>query len=562
MPSITADVSVQFDVEARMRDGAVLRADIYRPEQGGPWPTLLCRTPYGKRVLREIAWGGLHPVEAAAAGFMVVIQDTRGRFASEGSWQPLVNERRDGFDTIEWAARLPGSNGKVGTFGGSYCGNTQWMPAIDRPPSLAALSPLMTWRDPLDGLFARGGALELGLLLPWSLLTGADDPTATGRKQAGTGQGRDILYEFDRLADEGYWELPSEQMSALRRHGVIDLGSTRAMHDPSLASMSTVDMELTGAPPSFNTGGWYDIFLQGTLDNFQMIAAAHPDSRLIVGPWAHEAYNLPIGDLNFGLGANRDGVPVHVDGDWNQAQLAWFRDRLGGERTRDTTAQAPVRIFVMGRNQWRDESEWPPQRASAHRWYLQPDGGLHPGQPAASPSLRGLSFSYDPASPAPTVGGSVLMTPDARPGPIDQRELEARSDVLVFSSNPLSADLEVTGRVRVTLHVQSSAPSTDWVARLCDVYPDGRSMNICDGILRVENGANHCQSVVIDLWSTSNVFLRNHRLRIHVTSSSFPRWNRNLNTANQPATQGLVAHQEVFCDSDRPSFVELPVINS
>src|SRR4051812_43986673 len=164
-------VSVQLDVPARMRDGVTLKADIYRPFSGGPWPTLLCRTPYGKHVLSETAWNGIDPLRAAADGFMVVIQDTRGRFSSGGQWQPLINERLDGFDTIEWAAHLPESNGDVGMFGGSYCGNTQWMPVFERPPALRAIAPMMTWGDPMDGLFARGGALELGLLLPWSLLT-------------------------------------------------------------------------------------------------------------------------------------------------------------------------------------------------------------------------------------------------------------------------------------------------------------------------------------------------------------------------------------------------------
>jgi hypothetical protein len=217
-----------------------------------------------------------------------------------------------------------------------------------------------------------------------------------------------------------------------------------------------------------------------------------------------------------------------------------------------------VRIFVMGRNQWRDEPAWPPFRARQERWFLRAEGSLTQDGPAADE--RPSEFVYDPAVPVPTVGGHTVISPGYPAGPRDQASVEGRPDVLVFTSAPLPEDLEVTGRLQVILHAESSAPSTDWVARLCDVHPDGRSYNLCDGILRVCSGAEACERREIDLWSTSNVFLRGHRLRVHVTSSSFPRWDRNLGTGNQHKSAYQLARQRIHHDANQPSYIPLPAI--
>jgi hypothetical protein len=259
--------------------------------------------------------------------------------------------------------------------------------------------------------------------------------------------------------------------------------------------------------------------------------------------------------------AGRDGVPYEPDTSWSELQLAWFRRRLAPEADgadRDGAIGAPVRIFIMGRNAWRDETAWPPPRAVEERWFLGPGGALAPAPPAdgAAPS----TFAYDPVDPVPTVGGHGVMSVAQPSGPCDQRAVEARADVLVFTSAPLLQELEVTGRVRVILHAESSAPSTDWVARLCDVDPDGRSFNLCDGIARVAEDAARLRRIEIDLWSTSNVFLRGHRIRVHVASSSFPRWDRNRNTGDQHTLRWAVARQRVHHDGERRSWIELPVI--
>ena len=559
MTSAAASVAVKLDVPARMRDGVTLRANVYRPAGSGPWPTLLMRTPYGKDELPAVGWTGFDPLQAARRGFIVVVQDVRGRFASEGEWEPFRCEGRDGYDTVEWAARLPGSSGRVGMYGGSYHGNTQWLAARERPPSLGAISPLMTWSDPLDGVFARGGAVELGLALVWALDMAPDHFARLGlgaaelERRVGA-----AIDEWDRLTQVGYWELPVGEMAPLRRHGVPDIGALRVLYEPDFADRCRVagayeDVEV----PSFHTAGWYDLFVQGTLDNYRAMAAAGREARLLVGPWAHHTFADPIGERWYGMRARRDGVAVHPHGSRNDLQLAWLRRQLVPESGVELP-DAPVRIFVMGRNVWRDEASWPPARAVERHWFLRADGSLTPTRPAPDESLS--EFVYDPADPVPTAGGQGVLSPAYQAGPFDQAAVEARADVLVFTSEALREELEVTGRVRVLLHADSSAPSTDWVARLCDVHPDGRSLNLCDGIVRVTEGADACAAHEIDLWSTSNVFLPGHRIRVHVTSSSFPRWDRNLNTGDQRESRHVPARQRIHHAAGHPSAVVLPVI--
>ncbi len=551
---------MEFDAPARMRDGVTLRANVYRPGGNGPWPTLLARTPYDKTA-GEAEW--IDPVKTAAQGFMVVVQDTRGRFASEGDWVPLHFEREDGYDSVEWAARLPGSNGRVGMFGASYVGHTQWAAAITRPPSLAAIAPAVTPADFLDGAFARGGALELGITVPWTLQMGAAHLARLGLSEQELGERlAALLDDLDRLATDGYWGLPVHELPVLRRHGFPDIGTLRMLDDPDVVTRCRVAGEYEQVTvPTFHIAGWHDALIQGMLDSYCAMATLGRPARLVVGPWAHyESAADQIGELCFGMRSIRVGVPVHAHGDLNDEQLAWFRRYLvPGATDGADDLQAPVRIFVMGANIWRDETSWPLTRARVERWFLGAGGLLRPDGPVAEDEAT--EFLYDPGDPAPTLGGQAILASAFLPaGPRDQASIEVRDDVCVFTSEPLQQDLEVTGRVRVVLHAESSAFSTDWVARLCDVHPDGRSFNLCDGIVRVKEGADACQRIEIDLWSTSNVFLAGHRLRVHVTSSSFPRWDRNLNTGNQREPRFEVARQRVHHDTQRASWIELPAV--
>jgi uncharacterized protein len=552
-------VMVELDVPARMRDGVTLRANVYRPPGEGPWPTLLTRTPYGKDDVDALLW--LEPVRAAHRGFLVVIQDTRGRFASDGEWSPFAFEREDGYDAVEWAARLPGSNGRVGMFGDSYVGNTQWMAAVEQPPSLGAIAPALTWSEPLDGLLGRGGALELGLALRWTLETGAAHLARLALSEQERHERLAALLDaYDRLAADGYRDLPVHDTAALRGADFPDLGTIGMLRDAAIPDRCRVaGRHARVLVPTLHIGGWHDIFLQGTLENYAAMRALGRPARLVVGPWTHSTFVDPIGEQCFGVRSHRLGAPAHAEGDLTDLQLAWLRRRLVIDAPLEQPDEgAPVRIFVMGRNAWRDETAWPPARARVQRWHLSSGGTLGHEAPAAD--AQPTEFVYDPADPVPTLGGQTVLARAFPAGPYDQARIEARADVGVFTSDPLETELEVTGRVRVVLHAESSAPSTDWIARLCDVHPDGRSFNVCDGIVRIAQGAHDCQRIEIDLWSTSNAFLPGHRLRVHVTSSSFPRWDRNLGTGDQRSARCETARQRVHHDAQRASWIELPVV--
>ncbi|MFI7132241.1 CocE/NonD family hydrolase [Nonomuraea sp. NPDC050153] len=554
-----AEIQIEFDVPAQMRDGTVLRADVYRPGGTGPWPVLVSRLPYGKQMPMVLAI--LDPLTAARRGFMVAIQDTRGRFASEGEWEPWTFEESDGYDTVRWAAALPGASGSVGMIGASYFGNTQWMAALSKPPELKAIAPMVTWSDPDDGLWTRGGAIELGITGLWSLMMGADtlmrrhstDPAALGGSL-----GR-LVQDLDGLADGGYGELPSGRLPAFARHDLPELGYERSRREPEWARACRVagrhdEVDL----PTFQVGGWYDIFAQGTLDNFTAMRRAGRSATLIMGPWSHTNQQHVVGDVNFGFGAN--SAFMGMRGRLHDLQLDWYQRTIGdGEALEPDTGK--VLLFVMGINQWREETEWPLSRAADTDFHLRADGRLtlEPPSIAEQPG----EFTYDPMDPVPTTGGALLMTDEFRPGPLDQTAVEAREDVLVFTTEPLAEDTEVTGRVKAVLFAATDGPSTDWVARLCDVDENGVSRNVTDGIVRVHAATpGEAAEHVVDLWSTSIVFRAGHRIRLQVTSSNFPRWDRNLNTdePEKSATTARAARQQVFHDPARPSRIVLPVV--
>ncbi|NIY70786.1 CocE/NonD family hydrolase [Streptomyces malaysiensis] len=551
---------IQLDVPVEMRDGTVLRADVYSPAGTGPWPVLLSRLPYGKQSALVI--GLLDPLAAARRGFMVVIQDTRGRFASEGEWEPFTHEESDGYDTVRWAASLPGSNGSVGTIGGSYFGNTQWMAALAKPPELKAIAPMITWCDPEDGLWTRGGAIELGVGVSWSFMMGAD---VLMRRHATDLEGlvssvSSLVQDLDGLGRDGYAELPAGQFPAFARHDLPELGYERSRREPEWAQSCTVagrhdEVDL----PSFQVGGWFDVFSQGTLDNFTAMRRAGRSATLVVGPWTHTNFRNMVGDVDFGFAANSDFMGMR--GRLQDMLFDWFRRTLGeGEPLEPDTGN--VLLFVMGVNQWREETEWPLSRAVDTEFHLR-EGGRLTLEPPSTSEQQPEEFTYDPMDPVPTVGGAGLLADAFRPGPLDQAAVEARKDVLVFTTEPLTEDVEVTGRVRAVLFAATDAPSTDWVARLCDVDEHGVSRNVTDGIVRVrEASQGEPAEHVVDMWSTSIVFRAGHRIRVQVTSSNFPRWDRNLNTGEpeESATTARVARQQVFYDSTRPSRIVLPVV--
>lgn len=552
--------AIEFDVPVPMRDGVVLRADVYRPSGEGPWPVLVHRTPYDKR--SPLGRVSLDALQAVLRGYIVVQQDTRGRFTSDGEWLPWAHEHTDGYDTIEWAANLPGSNAKVGMFGGSYTGNTQWSAAVTQPPHLKAIAPQITWCDPEDGLFFRGGALEFGLNVWWSLTQSIShySKTATDPEELLAKLGVSVN-DYDRLAEATYWELPSGASPAVARTGLPDIGLERGLHEPaSIAEARVADRHSEVQVPSLNIAGWYDVFQQGTIDNYIAAREQGLTARLIVGPWDHlsGASITPghLGDVNYGLGSvalpNNDGTMTGV-------QLDWF-DHFLADRPADANHQSGVDIFVMGINQWRHEDHWPLARARSTEFFLHPDGRLSVSAPTEEQATS--TYVYDPTDPVPTTGGAMIIASSFPPGPLDQQAVETRDDVLVFTTEPLTEDMEITGRIGATLFAATDGPSTDWVVRLCDVDEQGHSLNIVDGITRVRTESGRIDQIDVDLWSTSIVIKSGHRLRIHVTSSNFPRWDRNLNTGEDPATatEHRVAHQKIYHDDTRPSRITLPII--
>lgn len=554
----SSQITVEFDVPATMRDGTVLRANVYRPAAEGRWPVLLTRLPYGK----DFALGSsvLDPAQAARRGYVVIVQDTRGRFASEGEWYPYRLESEDGFDTVAWAAQLPYCDGQVGMYGASYFGLTQWLAAIQQPPALKAMVPFITYCDPRNGVAFRGGALELGLNANWHLGMGFDVYIKRFREdRAALGAGFvGLAGELDGLAAEGFASLPLNEFAPLRRQPVAPAffdvvaagggdGLDDAKHPAILGKHHLVEA------PTFNIGGWYDVFLQDTIRNFNTMRELGRPSKLLIGPWTHGARTNPIGELNFGYGSQASLIDLRID--FYSLQLRWFDHWLKGKDT-GMLDEPPVKVFVMGLNRWRDEDQWPPARARESAIHLRAGGGLSLQAPGAEEPDQ---FDYDPADPVPTRGGALLMTPEYPSGPHDQRATEARPDVLTYTTEPLERDVQVAGPVTVRLWAASSAPSTDFVARLCDVHPDGRSINLTDGILRLHSGADQAEERVIDLWSTCNVFRAGHRIRLQVTSSNFPRWDRNPNTGHPLGadTELRVARQTVFHDQNRASRVVL-----
>jgi len=568
-------ITVEFDVPATMRDGVVLRANVFRPAGDGRYPVALTRTPYGKDYASVTPF--LDAPRLARAGYIVVIQDVRGRFRSEGEWTPFKHEAEDGYDTVEWAARLPGANGNVGMFGASYYGFTQWMAAKAAPPSLKAIVPAITWADARDGLVWRGGALELGVQAFWYLNALALDiavKRTQGRPPAEQFQAIGaVVREIDRLRGEGYRSLPLKDFEPLKRVDLLsDLQEViaNAENPEYYAPSSIADSYEQVQVPSLNIGGWYDIYPAPTLRNFRTMRTsgstpAARQSKVLIGPWSHTNYSNTVGDIDFGFAAQM--ALMNMQTDLTGLTQRWFDYWLKGIDN-GIAQEPPVKIFVMGENAWRDEQEWPLARAQSAPFYLHSGGALSAERPGDEPPDQ---YTYDPADPTPTYGGNMLMHILYGPGAKDQRLVEARPDVLSYTTAPLVQDIEVTGPLVVKLWAASDAPDTDFVARLVDVHPDGFAQNLADGIIRARyrNGAvpepiepGQVYEYTIDLWATANVFKADHALRVDIASASFPRWDRNPNTGAPFAQDAELrpARQTILHDAAHPSHIVLPIV--
>ena len=559
-------VTIERDVPAKMRDGVVLKADIYRPKADGKYPVILQRSPYNKTATP--VYQPKFAMKAAARGYVVIFQDCRGRFASAGEWNPFRHEAEDGYDSVEWAAQLPYSNGKVGMVGASYVGATQLMAAVMQPPHLAGIFPMVMASNYYEGLIYQGGTLNLWLTETWT---------------SGLALGDLLRYLLLKRDTMGWTRvLPLRDFPVLAVPGREWVGSyfrewlAHPSYDDYWKQISIEDRHDKIQVPAFHFGAWYDIVLGGTLRNYLGIKAhgateaARRGQRLLIGPWPHGPWESKVGELDFGPQANFSDLGEDL-------VLRWYDHVLKGTDN-GIDKEKPVRLFVMGDNVWRDEDDWPLARAQETRYYFHSqgkansaggNGSLTVNLPAAEPTDQ---YVYDPANPVPTRGGPLCCENAVPAGPWDQRPVEEREDVLVFTSPAFEKDYEVTGPVRVELFASSSAVDTDFTAKLVDVWPNGYAQNLTEGILRARfrnslekpelMRPGEIYKFNIDLWATSNVFKAGHRLRVQVSSSNFPRFARNLNTGGDLASDARVvkATNTIYHDAQHPSAIVLPVV--
>lgn len=549
-------VRLKLNVPVRMRDGITLAANVFLPQRLGRYPVLVDRTPYGKS-------GGTKSegVYFAQHGYAVVIEDTRGRYDSDGGWYAFSHEADDGQATIVWAARQPWSNGKVVTIGASYNAMDQWLAATRDNPALVAMITGFCPSDLYRTGAYPGGAFKLGVFLPWSVATGRHvlgeemglidwpevvrhlpvimDGTAAGYEQ--------VFYRdwLDHPARDAYWQ-------------ALGWGSV----------FKKLNI------PVFLYGGWYDLFQQGTIEDFLKIdhesgPAARAGERLVEGPWGHGLYGPKIGDVDF-------GKKIVVD--LQAKELRWLDHYVRGIAN-GAGLDSRVDVYVMGRNKWELQPDWPPAGAEPVRYFLHSSGEANTLQGNGSLSLSPPGeeepdrFEYNPANPVPAHGGgnSPRLIPGIW-GVMDQRPVEERRDVLVYTTPPLSQDMEAAGTIEVHLFASSSTRDTDWTAKLVDVAPDGFAMNLTDGILRARYRDSFARpefltpgrvyDFKIEAGYTDDVFLEGHRIRLEISSSNFPTFSRNTNTGNEPEkdTRFVKAEQAVYHDGSHASYLQLPLI--
>ena len=537
-------VKVERNVAVPMRDGVILRANLFRPDRGGPYPVLVMRTPYGKRN------GGVD--RYVKAGYIVVSQDARGRYDSDGKWESFMrfktHDAEDGYDTVEWAAKLPGSNGKVGTFGASYNAFLQWRLAPLRPPSLVAMAAFSIPARYTD--LEGPGTIRPGRRLNWWITSMSPDM----RRKSGR-EGIQSRTEMRKLwfgGDSKKWLNTLPYLDLPRNVFEDETEFVRYwLKNPHTDPWKLHEGVKEVTVPNLDIIGWYDHCNGDMLLNKTMMSEAKSDvarkgSRTIIGPWAHVGRGKRgYGNIDFGPNAKLDSVEL---------EIRWFDYWLKGKQN-GIDKLAPVRIFVMGDNQWRDEQHWPLKRAKQKVFYLTSnenantpagDGKLVASKPERDQQDR---FTYDPNVPVTSLHGAALFTI-----PTDQRPLAKRKDILVYQSEKLKQRIEVTGNPVVELYAASSAPDTDFFIRLIDVAPDEVARDVSLGMVRAKyrNGLDKPSLIKpgevvkyeIRMNPTSNAFLPGHRIRIDITSSDFPNYDRNHNTAADQNADGTLKKAE------------------
>ena len=557
--SLLSNAQVRTDVLVPMRDGVQLAADIYLPDGAGPFPVLLSRTPYNK--IR----GASRAAKFNQYGYAVVLVDSRGIHASQGNWQPYVTEAIDGYDTQEWIAKQPWCDGNIGMFGTSYPGFTQLLPAPYRSNSVKAIVPVAAQSDNYGSIWYTDGLYHLALALRWganqaSLASGGNPPSINWMQ---------VMRYLPVKSALGAFGLESPFVSQTIKHST---------YDDFWKSMSVRDVYSEMDVPAFHVTGWYDDLVHETIVNFLSMQShsrskhARRWQKLLIGPWGHGLPREAVyGDVNFGPNMLIDSDKLHLN--WYDYHLKGIDNGLNEE--------APIRIFVMGANVWRDEYEWPLERVERSRFYLNSSGGANSrfGDGSLDLELSSKSdadtYRYDPRNPVPTYGGSGCCGGGLTPhGPLDQRVNQQRQDVLVYTTDILEKDIEVTGAIELQLFFRTDVPDTDFFATVSDVYPNGKAILVAEAMQRMRYrksieapnwlNLNQVYEVKMQFWETSNVFKAGHRIRLHLTSSNFPRFDRNLNAA-VPIGEGLdadivVATHVIYHNQELPSSLYLPVV--
>lgn len=537
-------VRIDHDVALTTRDRVRLVADIYHPVTEMAAPTIMVRIPFTN------TFGNRFRAKAiarywASRGYHVVIQGTRGRYKSDGAYYPLVNEREDGLDTLAWLAQQPWFDGRLGLWGASAYAYTEWVLADQSRPGPSALDIQICSTSFYD-MFYPGGAFSLESALYWAIRSYGDTDRDVAQSALDDGQrGFPLLEADDRAAKD---------------IAFFNDWATHTEHDEYWRAIDGVDRPRTLKAPALLMAGWFDPFLPSQLRDFleirqQADPAVAAKSRLVIGPWAH-AWTIKMPD-------------GYLDEPFRKAMLAptisWFDQHLTG-RPPAEHGGAPVTLFVMGDNVWRMEQEWPLARTVYTPYYLRSSGPANSAsgdgrleRDSASEPEPPDSFRYDPRQPVPSAGGAMLGN---NAGIKKQNDVESRGDVLVYTGRVLEADTEVTGPVKVILYVETTSPNTDFTAKLVDVYPDGTAYNVSDGILRRPYHASGPTEISIDLWPTSTVFKQGHRIRLEVSSSNYPRYDRNPNTGRHipTETEPATAQQTVYHGPKWPSRMVLPVI--
>ena len=560
-------MTVERDVRLTMRDGVELALDLYLPDGDGRFPCLLLTMPYNKDIAQSYTY--VHPLWWAQRGYATAVQDSRGRYASGGGFYPLRGNAEDGAETIAWLGSQPFSNGRVATYGFSYPGLTQLFTAARRPPHLAAIAPAFC-ASGMYGAAYSGGAFSLATMESWALHMAVNEAARRGDWEA-----TESLMAAERGAADLYLRLPLRGFEPLRATRTSGFFFDYLEH-PAVDEF-WAEFEVGGGydvieAPALHVGGWYDTFAAATVAHYERMAACGiAPQRLLVGPWFHMPWTQMTGELDFGPEA-RNLVDEYT--------AVWFEHWLKGDRA-DEPDLPPVRIFVMGINRWRDENEWPLARAEKQKLYLESDGRANSlsgdGRLVERPG-RGSdwdAFVYNPHDPVPSRGGKSCCWPETSAmGPKDERPVEVRNDVLCYTGEELKEPVEVTGQISATIYASSTAPDTDFTVKLVDVHPCGRAVYLTDGILRARFRDTIGQAPLlqrgevyefeIDAGVTSNVFFPGHRIRVEVSSSNFPTYDRNPNTANPLGSDRLSdlrpATQVVYHNERHPSHVALPIV--